>query len=104
MKRHIYVRTHLSVPGAGALINVAHLEEIDDTQCTLRRMIEMNGEEIIMGASIDGQTVGAANKPNETVPHPDTYHQFPDISATYLEADEFNALWTETVAKFPELC
>lgn len=104
VKRHLYVRTDLFVPGVGTLINIAHLEEIDDAQCTLRRMIEMNGEEAIMGAAVDGQTVGAINKPNETVPHPDTYDQFPDITATYLEADEFDALWTETVAKFPELC
>lgn len=44
-----------------------------------------------------------AQLPNEIVPHPDTYDQYPDISATRLEEAEFEGLWSEATTLFPTL-
>lgn len=103
VKQIHYVRTDLTVPGAGSVIHIAELEEIDQTSCTMIRIIELAPDETIMGVTSQGKTVGSANEPQAVVPHPDTYDQFPDINARRLSADEFEALWTEAVAKFPEL-
>ncbi|WIM67674.1 hypothetical protein QP027_11415 [Corynebacterium breve] len=98
-----YVRTTLTVPGAGTLITVAELVELNAQSCTLIRMIELAPDETIMGAFAAGRLVGQANQPLEQVPHPDTYDQFEGIEAVHLTADEFEGLWAETRAKFPEL-
>lgn len=103
VKQRIFIRTDLSIPGAGTVINIAHLEEIDRTHCTMVRMIELDPQESIRGATSNGRTVGQANQPQRIVPHPDTYHQFPDISSRRLSEEEFEALWNEATAKFPEL-
>lgn len=102
VKRH-YVRIDLTVPGVGSLISVADLTEIDPATCRLTRMIEMTPDETITGAVIDGHAHGSINQPQSTVPHPDTYGDFPDIQSHRLTAEEFEALWSEAVAKFPSL-
>lgn len=98
-----YVRTTLTVPGAGSLITVAELEEISDQACTMVRMIELAPDETIMGAYTEGRIVGQANEPLEQVPHPNTYDQFDGIEAQVLSSDEFDGLWEETKVKFPDL-
>lgn len=98
-----FIRTTLTVPGAGTLITIAELEEISPQSCTMVRMIELAPDETIMGAYTEGRTVGQANEPLTQVPHPSTYHQFEGIEAAHLSAEEFEALWAETRAKFPEL-
>ena len=40
------------------------------------------------------------DQPQEVVPHPDTYDDFPDISAQYVDQSRFDALWSEATAKF----
>lgn len=99
--RH-YVRTELTVPGAGTAVHIADLEEIDQTTCRMKRIIELAPDDTIMGFVGEGRSAGQAQAPMDTVPHPDTYGDFPDISVTRLSADEFHALWTEALAKFPE--
>lgn len=102
VKRH-FIRTDLTVPGAGSLISIAELIEVDATTCTVRRMIELDPSETIMGAFVGGRSVGQINQPQETVPHPDTYSDFPDIEVRHLSADDYEALWTEALTKFPDL-
>ena len=96
----IYVRTTLTVPGAGSVVNVAELAELNDRECRMVRMIELTPDHVIMGAFIDGKIAGQANEPLDTVPHPDTYDDFPDISAQYVDQSRFDALWSEATAKF----
>lgn len=97
-----FVRTTLTVPGAGTLITIAELQEISSESCTMVRMIELVPDETIMGAFADGRIVGQANEPLEQVPHPNTYDQFEGIEAEHLSPEEFEGLWAEVRAKFPE--
>ncbi|AWB82870.1 hypothetical protein C3B44_11475 [Corynebacterium yudongzhengii] len=98
-----YIRTELTVPGVGTAIHVAELEEIDAQSCTMLRIIELAGDETIMGAAAGGVTEGQITAPSEVVPHPDTYADFPDITATRLDPEEFEGLYSEAAAKFPRL-
>lgn len=98
-----YIRLHYQVPELGGeLLNIAELEEIDATQCTMVRMIELDPGETITGVYVDGRAIGQANQPTPTVPHPDLYAQFDGISSTRLSAEEFEGLWEEARAKFPD--
>ena len=97
-----YVRLHYSVPELGGeLLNIAELEEINDTACTMLRMIELDPAETITGIYVDGRVIGQANVPMDTVPHPKTYDAIEGIEATHLTAEEFEGLWEEASAKFP---
>lgn len=99
--RH-FVRTELTVPGAGTAIHIAELEEITSSTCKMVRILELAPDDTIMGLAGQGRSAGQAPEPAETVPHPDTYSDFPDIATSRLSAEEFNALWSEATAKFPE--
>jgi len=99
-----YIRIHYEVPELGGqLLNIAELEEVSPTQCTMIRMIELTPEETITGVYADGRVTGQANEPTDVVPHPDSYAQFEGITATSLTPEEFEGLWEEARAKFPEL-
>ena len=82
---------------------MADLEPIDDDYCRMVRMIELDPNDAITGAVHEGRTAGMANQPNDVVPHPDTYDQFPDISSRRLDKQEFEGLWTEATTLFPNL-
>lgn len=105
VKPRFFIRIDLAVPGAGSIVHVAELEEIDAQRCTMVRIIELDPAETIRGAAraSTGTTVGMQNAPTKVVPHPDTYADFPDIDHRPLTEDEFEGLWSEAVAKFPEL-
>lgn len=96
----IYVRTTLTIPGAGTLINIAELSERTPSECTMVRMIELTPDHTITGYYLDGTITGDANMPLDVVPHPDTYDQFEGIEAEYLEPADFEGLWAEALAKF----
>ena len=99
-----YVRIHYEVPELGGqLLNIAELDEISPTQCTMVRMIELDPAETITGAYAEGRVHGQANEPTEVVPHPDAYAQFEGITARTLTPEEFDGLWAEARAKFPGL-
>ncbi|SDS71716.1 hypothetical protein SAMN04488539_2238 [Corynebacterium timonense] len=99
-----YVRILYEVPDLGAqLLNIAELEELSPTQCTMVRMIELDPAETITGAYAEGRVHGQANEPADVVPHPNTYAAFEGITATPLSAEEFEGLWAEARAKFPNL-
>ncbi|WP_257159014.1 hypothetical protein [Corynebacterium cystitidis] len=98
-----FVRTTMTVPGAGTLITIAELLELSSENCAMVRMIELAPDETIMGAYAEGRIVGQAHEPLDHVPHPNTYDQFEGIEAQSLSADEFEALWAETRTQFPEL-
>lgn len=100
--RH-HVRTELTVPGVGTAIHIAELEEIDTTSCAMLRLIELAPDDTIMGATDGTTTAGNTTAPADVVPHPDTYGDYPDITATRLDEAEFQALWSEARAKFPAL-
>lgn len=99
--RH-FIRTELTVPGAGTAVHVAELEEIDAATCRMLRIIELTPDDRIMGLSGEGRTGGNVPEPAEVVPHPNTYANYPDIEATRLSSEEFDALWSEAEVKFPE--
>lgn len=97
-----FIRLHYSVPELGGeLLNIAELEEVSATECTMVRMIELDPNETITGIYADGTVIGQANEPMGTVPHPDMYAQFEGITATRLSEAEFEGLWEEARAKFP---
>lgn len=98
-----YVRTDLTVPGVGTAIHIAELEEINSTSCAMVRLIELAPDESIMGVTDGKNVAGATTAPASVVPHPDTYGEYPDIKATRLSTEEFEALWSEATAKFPDL-
>lgn len=103
MKQRLYVRTELTVAGAGTAIHIAELEPIQDGYCRMHRVIEIGPNDVITGAAQGSRKAGMAQLPNEIVPHPDTYDQYPDISATRLEEAEFEGLWSEATTLFPTL-
>lgn len=96
-----FVRIHFQVPEIGGeLLNIAELEEVTARECTMVRMMELDPNERITGIYVDGRVIGQANPPMATVPHPETYDELEGITATHLDADEFEALWAEAQAKF----
>ncbi len=99
----LFVRTTLTIPGAGSVVNIAELVELNPHECRMVRMIELTPDHAITGAFIAGRVIGNANRPLDTVPHPDTYDQFEGIEAENITADHFEGLWEEARAKFPEL-
>lgn len=105
MSQRLFIRIDLTVPGAGTVIHIAELEEIDTRSCTMLRIIELDSAGTIQGAARPGtgESVGMANVPQQVVPHPDTYDDFPDVDHRALSEDEFEGLWTEATAKFPRL-
>ncbi|MGD7002542.1 hypothetical protein [Corynebacterium halotolerans] len=103
VKHRLFVRTELTVDGAGTAIHVAELEPVENGFCRMLRIIELDPNSAITGAAREGRTAGMANEPNALVPHPDTYDQFPDITARHLNEEEFEGLWTEATTLFPEL-
>lgn len=98
MKHYVRIRYAADDLG-GELINIAELEEVSATECTMVRMIELDPAESITGIYVDGRVVGQANMPLPTVPHPDTYHRFEGISATALTPEQFEGLWEEAQQK-----
>ncbi|RNE48113.1 hypothetical protein [Corynebacterium alimapuense] len=103
VKQIIHIRIDMTIPGAGSVTHIAELEEIDSSTCTMLRIIELDPSERIHGAATQSSSVGMPNKPSSTVPHPDTYADFPDIKSRPLTAEEFEGLWAEALAAFPEL-
>lgn len=113
MSKVIHVRTEIEIPGNPSAIHVAEMKEIESTtptspaMCILVRIVELTGSgsgETVTGAGIiGGNNVGLAAEPNEVVPHPDSYSDFPDIKARIISAEEFEGLWVEAVTKFPEV-
>ncbi|MBK4139541.1 hypothetical protein GWO53_03310 [Corynebacterium macginleyi] len=100
MANYLYVRTELSVPGVGSAIHLAELEEQDTQRCRMHRLIALDAAASIVGLATPRSHTGNVDKPQEVVPHPDTYSQYPDISASYMDHEQFEALWTEATTKF----
>lgn len=98
-----YVKTTLSVPGAGMAIHIAELKELNSQMCEMVRLIALDPNNAIVGAAHGDVREGNIDMPTKQVPHPSTYEQFPDIDATYIEQSEFDGLWTEAQAIFPSL-
>lgn len=101
----LYVKTIFTAPDGSGLVNVAELLEIDDTRtaCRMVRMIELTPDHTIVGAYMDGRTHGRANTPLDVVPHPSQLDQFEDIEHHMLEHHDFQGLWAEAQALFPDL-
>ncbi|MDY3127294.1 MAG: hypothetical protein SOW59_04075 [Corynebacterium sp.] len=91
----LYVRTVLTIPGAGQAIHIAQLREQGSDTCHLEKMIALAPDESIVGAATPTATHGNIDKPSAVVPHPALYDQFPDITAEYIEEKHFTALWAE---------
>ncbi|GAB3943279.1 hypothetical protein [Corynebacterium tapiri] len=103
VKHRLYIRTELTIPGAGVAVHIAELEERDERTCSMLRLIELAPDDTIMGAAGKGKKAGAVTAPNDVVPHPSTYHEYDGLQATHLSEAEFTALWSEAQAKFPDL-
>ncbi|CAB0531063.1 hypothetical protein CIP107509_00005 [Corynebacterium diphtheriae] len=102
-KQLLYVRTEMTIPGVGTSIHIAELEPTSATHCTLHRILELDPSNTIRGAAHGNAVAGMAAAPERTVSHPNSYANFPDITATHLLQEEFEVLWAEAVAKFSEL-
>lgn len=114
MSNTIVVRTEIEIPGHPTAIHIAEMQELVDAPgsaapplCRILRIIELAGTaggETVTGAGVlQGPAFGLANEPNEIVPHPDTYADFPDINARIITVEEFEGLWLEAGTKFPGL-
>lgn len=109
MTSTIIVRTEIEIPGHPTVIHIAEMHELPDSPelCQMVRIIELAGTpegDIVTGAGVIGaQTFDLNNAPNEVVPHPDTYANFPDIKAERISTEEFSGLWLEAGTKFPGL-
>lgn len=103
MSDFLYVRIEMTIPQVGTTVHIAELEPLNTQMCTMRRIIELDPQGTIQGGAVGEKSVGLAAPPADVVPHPDSYGDFPDISARHLHADEFESLWAEAVTKFKEL-
>lgn len=103
MTDFLYVRIEMTIPQVGTTVHIAELEELNTQMCTMRRIIELDAQGSIQGGAYGDKMVGLAAPPADVVPHPNSYGDFTDISATNLNADEFESLWAEAITKFPEL-
>ena len=79
MANYLYVRTELTVPGVGSAIHMAEMEEQDARSCRMVRMIALDPSDAIVGVATPTSSTGNVDQPQEVVPHPDTYDDFPDI-------------------------
>lgn len=100
---NLYVSLTMEIPGVGRSRHAAELLPITTEHCRILRLIEFGPNDEITGAVFQQQPVGQVSLPSETVPHPNTYVNFPDITANTLQAHEFEGLWVEAQRKFPEL-
>lgn len=91
----LYVKLVMEIPGAGTAIHAAELEPIDAANAKLHRLVELDPVGVVRGGAQGEKFVGLAAPPQSVVPHPDTYDDFPDITAEYLKPEEFEALWVE---------
>ncbi|WPF66143.1 MULTISPECIES: hypothetical protein [unclassified Corynebacterium] len=103
MSSPLFVRTTLTIPGAGTATHVAELLPLNPEQCRMVRIVEVDPAGNPVGAAAGDRHYGMDTPPQEIVPHPDTYGAFPDISATRLGGEEFQALWESALKKFPGL-
>ncbi|GAV98548.1 MAG: hypothetical protein Q4F10_03210 [Corynebacterium glutamicum] len=114
MSKTIIVRTEIEIPGHPTAIHIAEMQELPASEsqdgvqmCKMQRIIELAGTtegDVVTGAGvIGGSNFQLNNEPNEVVPHPDTYADFPDIKAVVISAETFEGLWLEAGAKFPGL-
>lgn len=100
MSTRLYIKTTFSVPGVGTAVHLAELEEINAQQCRMLRMIALGPNDAVMGAATPHSRAGGVDLPQETVPHPDTYENFPDIDAVPITAEVFDGLWSEASALY----
>ncbi|GAB6951387.1 hypothetical protein HMPREF3155_02085 [Corynebacterium sp. HMSC06D04] len=103
MSTLMYIRTTMEVPGVGSAIHVAEMEEVDAETCTMLRMIALAPNDAVAGAATPNKSVGNADIPQSTVPHPNTYDNYPNISAEHVSEEDFTALWTEALALYGDL-
>ncbi|AIG64881.1 hypothetical protein CATYP_10380 [Corynebacterium atypicum] len=91
--RTLYTRTDLTVPGAGTLTHLAQLEEINQTQARMVRLIQVEAG-TPTGTWENGTSRGVVTVPQTEVPHPDTYGEFEGLDAQALTAEQFEAAWS----------
>ena len=91
MTKH-YVKIELTDLEIIGPVHIAELEELDPRTCTVVRLLEQQAGQFT-GFIDHGQVHGDPAVPLDTVPHPDLYASFEDITATRLTAEEFELLW-----------
>ncbi|MDK8764218.1 hypothetical protein QP922_10345 [Corynebacterium sp. MSK218] len=99
----LYVRTTMTLPEVGTAIHIAEMQEISDSACSMQRMIALAPNDSIVGAATPQASVGNADIPQQVVPHPNTYDEFPDIESEFVSALQFHSLWTEATALYGEI-
>lgn len=97
----LYVKTTLTIPGASAT-HVAELREVTSSECEMVRIVAL-APQGIAGAATKDTRVGNIDMPSSKVPHPDTYGDFPDISAEHIVEAEFESLWERAKLEWPGL-
>lgn len=92
MLKH-YIKIELKDKDVIAPVSIAELEETADANSfRVLRLIEKMGD-TYPGFIDHGVAHGNPAMPLDTVPHPDTYGDFPDVEATRLTPEEFAAEW-----------
>ncbi|KQB84679.1 hypothetical protein [Corynebacterium oculi] len=103
MSSPLFIRTTLTIPGAGTAVHVAELLPLSEEECRMVRIVEVDPSGNPVGAGIGDRHYGMDTPPQEVVPHPQTYSAFPDISSETLSAGEFQVLWERALQAFPGL-
>lgn len=99
----LYVRIDLAGPNATTMSHIAELMPINEAECRIQRIIELNADDTVGGAGIGSMMKYMQLPPQEIVPHPDLYQNFTDITATPITMNEFERFWDAAIVAFPEL-
>lgn len=102
MTELLYIRIDLSLPSA-SMTHIAELLPLNDSQCEVVRMIELDPQDIVTGAGTATSSIGMQVPVPDVVPHPDLYKNYPDIDAQRIQKQDFDALWSEAVRSLPGL-
>ena len=103
MSTFLHVRTTMTIPQVGVAIHVAELEELSPTTCRMHRLVALAHNDAVVGAATPEAAHGDAQIPLSEVPHPNTYDSYEGMEAERLSLEDFEALWAEATARFPEL-
>lgn len=93
-----FIKIELKDPDVIAPVSIAEMEELDSQSCRVLRLIEQQGDDF-PGFIDHGKVHGDPALPLDTVPHPDSYDDFPDVTATRLSEEEFEVLWLRATGR-----
>ncbi|AZA14720.1 hypothetical protein ACFPVT_03215 [Corynebacterium choanae] len=105
MTEMIYTKLTMEIPELGTVAHVAELQPMAENtgMCRMVRLIELSDGEVPSGGWVGGKSRNLATPPQEVVPHPDTFDDFPEVQSEILTGVAFDELWEQIVATYPDL-